>query len=55
MSPQTVDDVLNSGLASIADFVDCEIDTLVQRSAVYPLLACVPAFHGGRIQQCLAH
>ena len=52
---KTVYDVLDAGLGSVRDLVDGEIDPLVERTAVDPLGACVPAFDGGWIQQLLAH
>ena len=55
LSAEPFDDVLDAWLRHVVQLVDREVDSLIQRAAVYPLLARVPAFHGWRVHKLLTH
>src|SRR2546428_3424116 len=52
---QPVDELPQAGLLRVGDLVDGEVDPLVERAAVDPLLAGVPALDGRRVEDLLAH
>src|SRR5262245_11610051 len=52
---QPADDLLQTGLLQVGHLVDGEVDPLVERAAVYPLPAGVPALDRRRVQDLLAH
>ena len=52
---QFFDDVLDAGELGVAEEVGGEVDAMHQRAAINPLLAGVPSFDGGRVQQFLTH
>ena len=55
LSPQPLYDSLHTWLGDIGELIDREVDALGQGTAVNPFFSRMPAFHGGRIEQTLAH